>query len=91
MTKTKVGAYVDEDVWDEFDEYVRQQHDGRTQNVKGLELEKALEAHMSEDPISEIHNRLEQLDNKGDNIQEDLQDLQEQVDALITLMQSGSE
>lgn len=90
MAKTKVGAYVDEDVWERFGEWVQNEHDGRTQNVKGLELEKALEAHMSEDPLSEIHNRLEELDNKGDDIQDELEDLQAQVNALITLMQSGS-
>jgi len=91
MAKTKVGAYVDEDTWEEFDEWVREQHGGRTQNVKGLELEKALEAHMSEDPISRIHERLDELDEKGDDIQENLETLEEQVSALVTLMQSGSE
>lgn len=91
MPKTKVGAYIDEDVWEQFDSWVREQHDGRTQNVKGLELERALESHMQEDPISRIHERLDEIDEKGDSIQEDLDRLEEQLEAIITLMRSGSE
>jgi len=86
MSKKKIGAYVDEEVWEEFGKWVKEKHGGRTQNVKGLELEKALESHMEEDAISQIDRRLDELDQKGDSIEEQVEEINERLDALLTLV-----
>jgi len=86
MGKKKIGAYVDEEVWEEFGEWVKSQHGGRTQNVKGLELEKALKSHMQEDKLSEINEQLNELGEKGDNIEDEVMEINERLDALLTLV-----